>query len=118
MRPVFLYDFPKSKAALAKIRDEVPPVASRFEVYFKGMELANGFHELQDVNEQRKRFETELAYRAQHDLPRVTLDEKFLAALASGLPECSGVALGVDRVIMLALEVNSITDVITFGLEN
>jgi lysyl-tRNA synthetase class 2 len=114
-RPVFLYDFPVSQAALAKIRYENPPVASRFEVYFKGIELANGFHELQDAAEQRKRFESDLKYRVKHDVPYAPLDENFLAALEHGLPECAGVALGVDRLIMLALGEKKIESVLSFG---
>lgn len=117
-KPVFIYDFPVSQAALAKIRThENPPVASRFEVYFKGVELANGFHELVDATEQRSRFEKDLAYRKQHSLPIVPIDERFLAALASGLPDCAGVALGVDRLIMLALECKTISDVMSFNFE-
>lgn len=117
-RPIFLYDFPASQAALAKIRNENPPVASRFEVYFKGLELANGFHELQDAAEQRKRFENDLAYRKQNNIPLVPLDENFLASLQHGLPDCSGVALGIDRLIMLTLERRDIADVLSFSFES
>lgn len=113
-KPLFLYDFPVSQAALARIRNEDPPVASRFEVYFKGIELANGFHELASAVEQRKRFENDLAYRRQHQLPVVPVDENFLHALEHGLPDCAGVALGVDRLVMLALGKRSISDVISF----
>ena len=117
-RPVFLYDFPVSQAALAKIRhDESSPVASRFEVYFKGLELANGFHELQDSKEQRKRFEADILFRKENNIPVVGIDEDFLAALDVGLPDCSGVALGVDRLIMIALNANSIDQVISFGFD-
>lgn len=115
--PLFLYDFPVSQAALAKIRCENPPVASRFEVYFKGIELANGFHELQDASEQRKRFEKDLAYRADHGMAQVSFDENFLAALERGIPDCAGVALGVDRLVMLALKCDAILDVLSFGFE-
>lgn len=116
-RPLFLYDFPVSQAALAKIRQEDPPVSSRFEVYFKGIELANGFHELQDVTEQRKRFEKDLLYRDKHGLPLVPLDENFLSALEQGMPECAGVAVGVDRLVMLALGENEIAKTLSFGFE-
>lgn len=116
-RPIFLYDFPASQAALAKIRNENPPVASRFEVYFKGVELANGFHELQDAREQENRFQKDLAFRQDHGLPLIPVDERFLAALQHGLPECSGVALGIDRLIMLALGRQSVAEVISFGFE-
>ena len=116
-RPFFLYDFPISHAALAKIRHDNPPVASRFEVYFKGTELANGFHELQDAQEQHKRFENDLAYRVQHGLPSVPIDERFLSALSHGIPDCAGVALGIDRLVMLALGCSSIKDVLSFAFE-
>ncbi len=115
-RPVFLYDFPVTQAALAKVRyDEIPPVASRFEVYFKGIELANGFHELQNAAEQRERFEKDLQYRAQNNMTLVPIDENFLAALTAGLPDCAGVALGVDRLIMLSLQCATIAEVMSFS---
>jgi lysyl-tRNA synthetase class 2 len=113
-RPVFLYDFPVTQAALAKIRNDKPPVASRFEVYFKGIELANGFHELQDAVEQRNRFENDLRHRAALGLPLVPIDKHLLEALNFGLPECAGVALGLDRLIMLAGNFQKIDDVISF----
>ena len=118
-KPLFLYDFPITQAALARVRyNETPPVASRFEVYFKGVELANGFHELQDASEQRKRFIADLAYRAKQHLPNLPIDQNFLAALTAGLPNCSGVALGVDRLVMLALDLSSIAEVLSFGFQN
>jgi lysyl-tRNA synthetase class 2 len=115
--PFFLYDFPISQAALAKIRQTDPPVASRFEVYFKGVELANGFHELQDADEQRKRFENDLAYRLKNNIPRVPIDEHLLAALKAGIPDCAGVALGIDRLVMLALQHTTIAEVLSFPLK-
>jgi len=118
-RPCFLYDFPISQAALAKIcYEQQPPTASRFEVYFKGIELANGFHELQDSQEQRRRFENDLAYRKQHQLELLPIDERLLAALAHGLPDCAGVALGIDRLIMLALDCQTISHVLSFPFED
>jgi lysyl-tRNA synthetase class 2 len=117
-QPVFIYDFPMSQSALAKIRyEETPPVASRFEVYFKGLELANGFHELQNATEQRKRFEADILFRKQNNMDVVTIDENFLAALDAGFPDCSGVALGVDRLVMLALNAKSIDEVMSFGFD-
>lgn len=113
-RPFFLYDFPTSQAALAKIRNENPPVASRFEVYFQGMELANGFHELQDPAEQRQRFEVNLAERKQRGLPALSIDEYFLAALTHGLPDCAGVALGIDRLVLLATGSTHIQQILSF----
>lgn len=112
--PVFIYDYPVSQAALAKIRDEVVPVASRFEVYVKGIELANGFHELQDPNEQRQRFLGDLAFRSENSMDIVPMDERLLSALESGLPDCAGVALGLDRLVMLALGEQSIAAVMGF----
>jgi lysyl-tRNA synthetase class 2 len=116
-RPCFIYDFPVSQAALAKIRAENPPVASRFEVYFKGIELANGFHELQDAEEQRRRFKADQQNRERNNITAVPLDENFLAALKYGLPECAGVALGVDRLILLTLNADKIDDVLSFAFE-
>jgi len=116
-RPIFLYDFPASQAALAKVRDEEPAVASRFEVYFKGIELANGFHELQDAKEQASRFNKDLAYRARHGLAERPIDQRFLAALEYGLPDCSGVALGIDRLMLLALNCERVSEVLSFAFE-
>lgn len=112
--PCFLYDFPQSQAALARVQMGNPPVASRFEVYFKGVELANGFHELQQVTEQRARFEKNVIERKAQQLTNMPIDEFFLAALAHGLPDCAGVALGIDRLIMLATQHDCIQDVISF----
>lgn len=116
-RPTFIYHFPASQAALAKISTEDHRVAERFEVYFKGVELANGFHELTDAKEQRQRFEQDNRKRAALGLPEYPLDENFLAALEFGLPDCSGVALGVDRLVMLALGTDNISDVLTFSVD-
>lgn len=113
-RPIFIYNFPASQAALARIQAGNPPVASRFEVYYKGTELANGFHELQDANEQRKRFENNLIAREQLGLNKLPIDEYFLASLAHGLPDCAGVALGIDRLVMLATGKEHIADVLSF----
>jgi len=112
--PCFVYDFPASQAALAKIIPSTPPVAARFEVYYKGIELANGFYELQSPQEQRQRFENNLITRKEQGLPILPIDELFLAALAHGLPDCSGVALGVDRLIMLAAGHERLSDILSF----
>ncbi|CDL84847.1 elongation factor P--(R)-beta-lysine ligase [Xenorhabdus szentirmaii] len=113
-KPTFIYHFPASQAALAKISKEDHRVAERFEVYFKGMELANGFHELTDSHEQRLRFDQDNRKREAMGLPVQPIDEYLLEALAHGLPDCSGVALGVDRLIMLALGAERISEVIAF----
>lgn len=113
-KPCFIYDFPASQAALARIQPGHPPVASRFEVYFRGIELANGFHELQDANEQRKRFEKNVAERKHLGLNDMPIDEFLLSALSHGLPDCSGVALGIDRLVMLATQHHAIAEVLSF----
>lgn len=112
--PVFVYDFPASQAALAKINAQDPRVADRFEVYFKGIELANGFHELDNPKEQLKRFEEDNAKRIEMGIATQPIDHHLIAALESGLPQCAGVALGVDRLIMLSLECDHIDQVTAF----
>jgi lysyl-tRNA synthetase class 2 len=92
-------------------------VAERFEVYIDGVELANGFHELKDAAEQRRRFEADLAARRAAGLEEPPIDELFLAALEDGFPDCAGVALGVDRLAMLALGAEHIDDVLAFPFE-
>jgi lysyl-tRNA synthetase class 2 len=114
----FLTDYPASQAALARLSPGNPAVAERFELYYKGVELVNGFHELGDSAEQRKRFESELAERAEQGRDTPPMDERLLAALAAGLPDCAGVALGVDRLVMLALGAQSLDEVIAFTIEN
>lgn len=112
--PAFVYDFPASQAALAKINLQDPRVADRFEVYFKGIELANGFHELDNPKEQLKRFESDNAKRIEMGLNPQPIDHNLIAALESGLPECAGVALGIDRLIMLAIGCDHIDQVTAF----
>jgi len=109
--PCFIYDYPATQASLAKIRGDV---GERFEVYVKGMELANGFHELQDATEQRQRFEHDLRVRAANQQFLPPMDHAFLDALERGLPACSGVALGIDRLMMLAMNEQTIDAVISF----
>lgn len=110
-RPVAVYDFPESQAALAQVSKGR---AARFEVYYRGVELANGFHELTDPLLQQQRFEADSEKRRQRGLPEVDIDPLFLSALAAGLPACSGVALGLDRLIAIALGKTSISEVIAF----
>ncbi|WP_346838604.1 EF-P lysine aminoacylase EpmA [Microbulbifer sp. SAOS-129_SWC] len=114
-----LYDFPASQAALARVAadDAGTPVARRFEAYAGGMELANGYWELTDAAEQRRRFEADHRYREQRGLPRYPLEERLVDALAAGMPDCAGVALGVDRVLMLAGGYARIEEVIAFPIE-
>ncbi|EPA8366706.1 elongation factor P--(R)-beta-lysine ligase [Vibrio fluvialis] len=112
--PAFVYDFPASQAALAKINPNDARVADRFEVYFKGIELANGFHELDNPREQLARFEADNVKRIEMGLTPQPIDYHLIAALEAGLPECAGVALGIDRLIMLALGEDHIDKVTAF----
>jgi len=115
-RPVFIYDYPASQGALARLQqqDDIT-VASRFELYINGLELANGYHELLDPAEQRRRFERDQQQRRQQGRVVPDIDEKFLAALEHGLPDCAGVALGLDRLLMLACGKDDIRDVLSFS---
>jgi lysyl-tRNA synthetase class 2 len=115
--PTFIHDYPASQAALARIRPGDPPLAERFEVFFEGVELANGYHELTDPAEQRRRFEADLAERRRRNLPEVPIDHRLLAALEAGLPDCAGVALGVDRLVMLRAGATDISEVLAFPIE-
>ncbi len=110
----FVYDYPISQAALARIRKDDGSVAERFELFFDGIELANGFSELTDAAEQRSRFERDNALRLARGLPQPPIDERLLAALKSGMEDCAGVALGLDRLLMVLLELDSIDQVLTF----
>lgn len=118
LRPVAVYHFPATQAALAQLSSEDQRVAERFEFYYKGVELANGFTELTDAREQQHRFEQDNALREKMGLPQRKIDYRFLAALQAGIPNCSGVALGVDRLIMLALGAEKLSEVIAFSIEN
>lgn len=115
--PQFIYDFPIAQASLAKKSIDDLRVAQRFECYFKGIELVNGFNELTDANEQQVRFEEDNAKRAAQGLAVKPIDENFIAALNHGLPQCSGVALGIDRLVMLALDIKTISEVQSFSIE-
>ncbi|MBN6065543.1 elongation factor P--(R)-beta-lysine ligase [Aggregatibacter actinomycetemcomitans] len=116
--PVVVYHFPASQAALAQISSEDLRVAERFEFYYKGLELANGFHELSDAREQLRRFEQDNQLRKKMGLPPQTIDTRLLSALQAGIPNCSGVALGVDRLLMIAMGAESIKEVISFAIDN
>lgn len=116
-RPTFVYHFPASQASLAEISTEDHRVAERFEVYYKGIELANGFRELTDAREQRQRFEQDNRRRLEKGLAEQPIDHLLLAALEHGLPDCSGVALGVDRLVMLALNADALSEVIAFPVD-
>lgn len=115
----FVTDYPATQAALAKIRqdDAGDLVAARFECYYRGIELANGYHELTDAAEQGKRFAEDNAQRKAQGLPEVAVDQHLLDALTAGMPECAGVALGFDRLLMLKADAAKLSDVISFAID-
>ncbi|HET9329777.1 MAG TPA: EF-P lysine aminoacylase EpmA [Steroidobacteraceae bacterium] len=113
----FVHGYPATQAALARLDPQDPRTAQRFELYCEGVELANGFHELAAAAEQRARFEADNAARRRRGLPEAALDERLLAALAAGLPDCAGVALGFDRTLMLATGAARIEEVLAFPTE-
>ena len=116
-RPIMIYDFPASQAALAQISPADPRVAERFEVYYRGIELANGFHELADSDEQHRRFKIDNQKRVAAGLAPQPIDLNLIAALNAGLPDCAGVALGIDRLVMLALDQTHIDQLIAFEVQ-
>ena len=112
-RPEFVYDYPASQAALAQVRQGPPAVAERFELYFHGVELCNGYHELTDPVELRARITREWTVR----FGEAPLNSRLLQAMEAGFPACSGVALGVDRLLMLILGLTQLEDVLPFPIE-
>jgi elongation factor P--(R)-beta-lysine ligase len=116
--PCFVCDYPAAQAALARLKPGLPRVAARFELYLDGLELANGFHELAQPEEQRARFTRDLSQRRARGQVQTPLDENFLAALKSGLPDCAGVALGFDRLVAIALGADKLADAMAFSVEN
>jgi lysyl-tRNA synthetase class 2 len=116
-RPCFICDYPASQAALARLKPGVPAVAARFELYLEGVELANGFHELQDAAELRARFNRDVELRRERGQAARPLDENLLAALEHGMPDCAGVALGFDRVVALALGADSLALSMAFAID-
>lgn len=119
IEPVMVYDFPASQAALAEVKldDRGTLVATRFELYAGGMELANGYQELRDPEEQADRLQADDQFRGDAGLPQRPLETRLVAALEAGFPNCSGVALGFDRVLMIKLGLSSIQEVIPFAFE-
>lgn len=109
--PALVYDYPASQAALARVRPGDPPVAERFELFVGGIEVANGFHELTDADEQARRFERE---HGRGSGRRPPIDRALIEALHAGLPPCAGVAVGLDRLLMLDLDLSSIAEAIAF----
>lgn len=116
-KPLFIYDYPTSQSALAKIREGNPPVAERFELYYKGYELANGFHELNQSDRQTERFREDLQKRKQAGQHCPPIDERFLQSL-DYLPSCAGVAVGIDRLLMIKSEQPHIASVLSFDFQN
>jgi len=117
-RPVFVYDYPADQAMLARLKPGPPPRAARFELFAAGVELANGYEELDSTETLIQRARCEQQKRQQMAREPVILSESFSAAMASGLPPCSGVALGLDRLLMLAVKADAIDEVISFTVEH
>lgn len=112
-----IHDFPATQAALSRIRPGDPPLAERFECYVDGVELANGYHELADAAEQRARFEADRARRRARGTIEPPIDDRLLAALAHGLPACAGVAMGIDRLLMVLLRAPTIATVLALPFD-
>jgi len=116
--PLFIYDYPECMSALATLKKSEPIVSERFELFIAGMEIANGFNELINADEQVHRFEQELLTRKNKGLAEPPIDKEFIAALKSGLPDCAGVAIGIDRLLMVLSEKDDINEVSTFTLRS
>jgi lysyl-tRNA synthetase class 2 len=106
--------YPAAQAALARLDPADPRIAERFEVFCQGVEVANGYRELSDATEQRRRFDADRDFRARLGRPDVLPDENLLAAMEYGLPECAGVAVGFDRVVMVLLGLRTLQEGISF----
>jgi lysyl-tRNA synthetase class 2 len=119
IEPVFIYHYPAEQAALSRVvnDEQGEKVALRFELVMRGMEIANGYDELSDAAEQRRRFAADRQQRQKQGLPDIASDERLLAALQHGMPACSGVALGVDRLLMLMTGATTIDAVLSFPQE-
>ena len=113
-----VYDYPASQASLAKLSVDNPQIAQRFEVFYGGHELANGFVELTDAKDQLSRFNQDQQKRSQRGLPQVEIDRRLIAALEYGLPRCAGVAVGFDRIVMFVCAATSIKEVISFDWDS
>lgn len=116
-RPCYVTRFPASQAALAKLDPVDQRMSRRFELFYRGLELANGFWELTDATLQAERFRADNQQRLANGLQPQPTDERLLAALAAGMPECAGVAVGVDRLLMLKMGASSITETLTFPID-
>lgn len=116
-QPVFVHDYPASQAALARLRPGEPPTAARFELFIHGIEIANGYHELTDADEQAARFEADNARRRDAGQPEISVDARLLAALRAGLPDCAGVAVGLERLLMVMAGAGDIRQVLSFDID-
>lgn len=112
-RITVIHDYPASQCALAKVRPGDPPLAERFELYLGRYELANGYHELNDAAEQRQRFERDNGVRRGRGQPEIPMDERLLSVL-DAMPDCAGVALGIERLLMCLAGTDAIADVLSF----
>lgn len=117
-QPLIVFDWPASQSALAMVRDGDPPLAERFELYVNGIEIANGYHELLDADELANRNSINNHLRMKDGNRLLPEESHLISAMRSGIPACAGVALGVDRLVMLATGANSINEVIAFPIEN
>lgn len=115
-RPVFVYDYPASQAALSRIDLGPPAVGQRFELYINGIEICNGYHELTDAEELRRRAIEQNTLRQAEGKSRLPADSRLLDAMDAGLPDCAGVALGFDRLVMLRTRATSIEEVLPFPI--
>ncbi|HSE20905.1 MAG TPA: amino acid--tRNA ligase-related protein, partial [Pyrinomonadaceae bacterium] len=114
VQPTFITDFPKPISPLSKASPANPAVAERFELYIAGMEIANGFSELNDPVEQFDRFRDQMKQREKGDEEAMLMDEDYLRALSYGMPPAAGIGIGIDRLVMLLTNKQSIRDVILF----
>lgn len=113
-----VYDYPVCLPSLARVNPDRLLTVARVEVFINGIELANGYHELTDAKQQESRFDQEIALREKNMAVAVSKDQRFLAALQSGLPDCSGIAIGIDRLLMIISQKNHIDEVLAFPIEN
>lgn len=113
-----VYGYPACFSSLARLNSGNPMVTERVELFLKGVELGNGYYELADAEEQERRFDNEITLRKHKQYPEITKDTRLLAALKAGLPDCSGIAIGLDRVLMLLSNSRKITDVLSFSIHN
>ena len=111
-----IYGYPACQSSLARINKDNSKVTDRVEIFINGIELGNGYYELTDAQEQNQRFDKEIVLRQQSNRPIIVKNTQLIAALEAGLPECSGMAIGIDRLLMVLTKNNHIEDVIPFSL--